>query len=31
LADPATNLAQTTNVVEASISDFGDVFFHRQL
>jgi len=30
LADPTTNLAQTTNVVEASSSDFGDVFFHRQ-
>ena len=31
LADPITNLAQTTNVVEASSSDFGDVLFHRQL
>jgi len=31
LADPTTNLAQMTNVVEASSSDFGDVFFHRQL
>jgi len=31
LVDPTTNLAQTTNVVEASSSDFGDVFFHRQL
>jgi len=30
-ADPTTNLAQTTNVVEASSSDFGDVFFRRQL
>jgi len=31
LADPTTNLAQTTNVVEASSSDFGVVFFHHQL
>jgi len=30
-ADPTTNLAQTTNVVEASSSDFCDVFFRRQL
>jgi len=26
-ADPTTNLAQTTNVVEASSSDLSDVFF----
>jgi len=31
LADPTTNLAQKTNVVEAGSSDFGGVFFHRQL
>jgi len=31
LADPTTNLAQTTNVVEASSSDFGNVVSHRQL
>jgi len=31
LADPTTNLAQKTNVVEAGSSDFGGVFFRRQL